>query len=278
MTVASVTRVATKALVRCGLATGLLFGACGCLFASSAQAGIADSEIIVTPFGGNGVFLEYPQLMGLAPVVANQSYDVITKPDGKPHSITVSSGYSLDAILNLAGIPPSSFNYALITTDAESTVLTAAQATSPPTSRDFPIFFETGKHLEFTDANPADYLTGPVGTHGGGLAYVNLYPGPRLSVTLKASPSPAKTGQRVRVTATVKGQLPGETLACEWDNGAELTYGGGNPLIQPFELPGTYYAYAVVTGSKGSVGVSPYISIHVGKVPKGPKRKGGRRA
>jgi hypothetical protein len=265
--------------LRRGLACALLPGAFACVPVTNAQgAGISDSEFIITPFGSSqSVVLENGQLAGLAPDVANQSYRVTTKPGGKPHRITVSSGYSLDAILNLAGISRSSFHYALITTDAESTVLTAAQATSPPTSRDFPIFFETGKHLAFADANPADFISGPA-YDGGGLAYVNLYPGPRLSVTLKASPSPAKTGQRVRVTATAKGRAPGDTLRYQWDDGANLTYGGGNPLIQPFELPGTYYAYAVVTGSRGSVGVSRYISIHVGKVPKGPKRKGGRRA
>jgi hypothetical protein len=264
-----------KSRLGCGLASVLLLGAFACLPVTNAQAnGISNSEFIITPFGSsNSLVLDNGQLAGLAPDVANQSYRVITKPGGKPHSITVSSGYSLDEILNLEGISPSSFKYALITTDAESTVLTAAQATSPPTSRDFPIFFGVGKHFAFADANPADFISEPA-YEGGGLAYVNLYPGPRLSVKVKARPSALTAGHRVRVTATVTGRQPGETLGYEWDNGAQLTYGGGNPLMQPFELPGTYYAYAVVTGSKGSVGVSPYISIKVSKAPKGPKRKG----
>jgi hypothetical protein len=246
-----------------------VLGAFACLPVTNAVAGgIDDWEFIITPFGAtSNVNLEYPQLVGLAPVVANQSYKVITQPDGKPHGVTVRSGYSLAEILNLAGISPSSFRYALVTTTAESTVLTAAQATSPPTSRDFPIFFAKGGGLALADANPAEYIA------GGGLAYVHLYPGPRLSVKLKASPSHPTAGERVRVTATVRGRAPGETFRYQWDNGANLTYGGGNPLSQPFEIPGIYYAYAVVTGSKGSVGVSPYIAIKVGKAPAG-KAKG----
>jgi hypothetical protein len=264
-----ITRSARRALVRCGIASGLLLVALAYLPVTSAQANLANSDIIVTPFGGKGIALQYSQLSGLAPVVANQSYRVITKPDGKAHSLTVSDGYSIDQILSLAGIPPGSFNYAEVTFGAaRSTLLTAAQATSSPTSPHFPVLFVSGQYLSFADENPASYITGST------LVYVSLFPGPRLSVKIKASPNPAEAGKPVRFRATVQGKAPGETLAYQWDNGTGLTYGGGNPLVLPLEIPGTYYACATVVGSKGSVGISPYVSFDVTKSPKTPTGKG----
>jgi hypothetical protein len=269
MTIASITRLAVRPLVRRGLATGLLLAACACLPVSSAQASLADSEIIVTPFGGSGVFLEYGQLEGLAPVVANQSYKVITKPGGKVHRVTVSEGYSIDEIINLAGFAQSSFRYVEVTFGAaQSTLLTAAQATSPPTRRDFPVLFGNGQKVAFADENPGGYIA------GGSLVYVSLFPGPRLTVKTKVSPSHPTAGKPLRFTATVKGKQAGESLSYQWDNGTGLSYGGGNPLALPLEVPGTYYAYATVVGRKGSVGISPYISFHVSKAPKAAKGKG----
>jgi hypothetical protein len=83
-----------------------------------------------------------------------------------------------------------------------------------------------------------------------------------------------QAGQRLRLTATVKGAQPGESLSYQWDQGAGLTYGGGNPLALPLEIPGTYHTYATVVGSKGSVGISPVISFRVTKAPKRRKAKG----
>ena len=271
-----------KHLARYLLATGLVLGAFACLSVRSASAAsLADAEYEITPFGGTTVLLLNAQLSLLAPLIVDQAYPVIAKPEGKQQSVTVSSGYSLDELLNAAGIAPGSFQYAEVQLGGtDATLLTAAQATSPSTTPDFPVFFEQGAELAFADANPASYLS-PGGGGGGGGAdpYVNLYPGPRLWVKLKATPSAPTAGQRVRLTATVTGQAPGETLSYRWDNGTGFQYGGGYPLVQPFEIPGTYYVYAVVTGSKGSIGISPYIAIHVAKArnpkPK-PKRKGHR--
>jgi len=257
--------------VRFGLASGVLLGAFACLPVTSAQASFANSEFIITLFGSSTtVVLQYSELQNLMPDVSNQSYQVISSPGGTAQTVTVSSGYSLGEILNLAEIAPSSFNYAEITAGAaESTLLTAAQATSPATSADPPVFYEDGANQDFADSSPTGYIS------GSGLVYVNLYPGPQLKVSIKASPSHVTAGKDVKLTATVSGQTPGASMRYQWDNGTGLTYGGGSPLSHPFAIPGTYYAYATVSGSDGSVGISPEISFEIGKAPKGPNRNGG---
>jgi hypothetical protein len=268
MTTASLRRSSRRGLARCSLAAGVLLGALACLPVSNAWA----DEFIIQPFGGNSVVLENQSLAALAPVVANQSYKIITKAGAKPQSVTVSSGYSLQEIINAAGIAPGSFHYVALTTqNANATLLSAAQAMSPPTTPDFPVFFQRGQYLDFADANPMDYLSSY------GLAYVYTYPGPLLSVKIKSSPSHPTAGQRVHITATVTGQAPGEALSYVWNSGTGFTYGGGYPLTQTFELPGTYYVYAFVAGSRGSVGISADMEIRVAKAPK-PKRKRKGRA
>ena len=88
---------------------------------------------------------------------------------------------------------------------------------------------------------------------------MNLYPGPRLSVKVKARPSALTAGHRVRVTATVTGRQPGETLGYEWDNGAQLTYGGGNPLMQPFEPRHLLR----LRGGDGEQGLSGRVAVYL---------------
>jgi PKD domain len=262
---------ARRRLLHCGLASGILLGALAFIHVGDARASFANSEFIITQFGSpTSVVLEYSELQGLTTDVSNQSYQAIATPGAAAQNVTVSSGYSLGEILNLAGISPSSFNYAELTMGAaDSTLLSAAEASSAPTSTDPPVFYQDGSGLAFADQVPSGYLS------GSSLVYINLDPGPELSVGIKVSPKAVKAGKDVEFTATLNGQAPGASFKYQWDNGTGLTYGGGSPLNHPFAIPGTYYVYATVTGSDGSVGISPEVSFKVGKAPKGPNRNGG---
>jgi hypothetical protein len=260
-------------LGRLGLASWVLFAAFACLPLTSARASFANAEFIITPFGSTPVTLQYSQLEELTSDVPGQAYQVIATPGAAASTVTVDGGYSLNEILTKAGVAPASFSYAEVTFgSAESTLLSAAQATAPLTTADPPVFYENGSTMNFADQSPSEYISGPA------QVYVNLYPGPELTVTAAASPRAIKAGQDVELTATVSNPPSGATLKYQWDDGNGDTYGTGSPLRHPFAIPGTYYAYATVVGSDGSVGISAAISFAVGKAPKGPNRTGGGRS
>jgi PKD domain len=235
------------------------------LLAAPASA-LADDQVTIEPAGGEARTLSISQL-GDPDVVARP----YTLPGGSaPVPIT---GYSLDRVLDAAGVDPVRFGSLEIQATSGSVVLTRDEATGTTTFPEGPpVFYVENADGRFLRPARANGESAELAT--GGPMTVELAERGELSVSAKASPRRAEVGQPVRFTATVTGAEPGESVEITWffdDRRSKA----GSEVTHRFRRPGTYEVTVGATRSENEPGASAIVTVRVGKKPAGPDQQGG---
>jgi PKD domain len=223
--------------------------------APTVQIGLANGRDLFSP------------TISSAPDIVNQSYEI--EPPGAGEQAVTVTGYSLASFLAAweqhTGVSATGFSLVEIPGETGTTLLTAAEAMSPNTTKDAPVLWK-GKqgNVDFADSNPADYVSD--------LDQVRLYTGSELHVSITAAKTKISDNTSASVTASVSPAAG--SIAYQWYavGNAEDDRLTGPTYDLPFSAPGSYRVYVVAESAtaKGkpngkSIGVSNQIQITVGQ-------------
>jgi PKD domain len=221
---------------------------------------LADDQLTIEPDGGEPRTLRISQLG--EPDVLARPY---TLPDAAaPAPIT---GYSLDRVLDAAGVDPDGVGSLSIQATSGTVVLTRDEVTDTTT-------FPEGPPVFYVENDDARFLR-PARANGeqaelaaGGPMAVRVAAIGELSVSAKASPRRAKVGQPVRFTAKVTGAQEGERVEISWsfDDGRRRA---GGEVTHTFRRPGTYEVTVGATGEDDR-DADAVVTVRVGKAPANP--------
>ena len=235
------------------------------LLAAPASA-LADDQVTIQPAG------EDPQTISLSQL---GEPDVVARPytlPGATGSVPI-TGYSLDRVLDEAGVDPFRFGALSIQATSGTVVVTRDEATGTTTFPEGPpVFYVENDDARFLRPPRADGAVAELAT--GGPMTVQIAAIGELSVSAKASPRKTKVGKPVRFTATVTGAEEGENVEVSWffDDGRRKS---GSEVTHRFRRPGTYDVTVGATTSEDDPGADAVVTVQVGKAPAGPDRKGG---
>lgn len=242
------------------------------VIAAQAQA----ATVQITPTEGRPVTLDLDQLPA-PPDITNRTYTL--RSDSGESQVTV-SGYSFNAILEMAGIDPIVVGYFEIARPGGGALLISRrQATTEGAfSEGPPVIFRDSEGLHFlrpsaggSDYNAADLISLP---QNATLA-IRARSGTLVQVSAKASKRKVKVGEQVSFTATLDRSAAGEDVEFSWyfDDGASAK---GPEVTHRFRRPGLYDIVVGVTTPGDRVGASATVTVQVGSPKKqGPKRRGG---
>jgi hypothetical protein len=201
------------------------------------------------------------------PDVPSASYGTVASPGGAPHTVTVTSGYSLLKLFKDAKLPLTFRSAEILAPQGPPVVLTNPQATSPAAYSSGggpPVVWAdgAGTHFLVPSTPSGNTNAGETFTGQGGTITIQLHNGPPLSVGI-SGPVKAFVGKPVKFTSSVYG---GTATQFQWTFGDGSLASDAAPS-HTFAALGTYDVYLRVTGGTDSVGVSSVIPVVVGNAP-----------
>jgi PKD domain len=227
------------------------------LTAAPASA-LADDQLLIEPEGGDAITLA---ISGLG------EPDVVARPytlPGAPAPVPI-TGYSLDRVLQAAGIDPSEFGSLEIQGTSGTVALTRDEATGRTTFPEGPpVFYAENGDARFL--RPGRTAGEPAEHSSGGPMTVRIAARSDLRLTVKASPRKAEVNELVRFTATVRGAEAGETVEISWRFG-DGRRREGSKVTHRFRRPGNYDVTVTARRSGEEIAADDVVTVQVGNAP-----------
>ena len=226
------------------------------ILAAAPASALADDQLLIEPEGGDASTLA---ISGLG------EPDVVARPytlPGAPAPVPI-TGYSLDRVLQAAGIDPSQFGSLEIQGTSGTVALTRDEATGRTTFPEGPpVFYSENGDARFL--RPGRTAGEPAELSSGGPMTVRIAARSDLRLSVKASPRKAEVDQLVRFTATVRGAEAGETVEISWrfGDGRRRT---GSEVTHRFRRPGSYDVTVSARRSGEEVAADDVVTVQVGK-------------
>jgi hypothetical protein len=226
------------------------------ILAGAPASALADDQLLIEPEGGDASTLA---ISGLGePDVVARPYTV--PGTAAPVPIT---GYSLDRVLQAAGIDASQFGSLEIQGTSGTVTLTRDEATGRTTFPEGPpVFYAENGDARFL--RPGRTAGEPAELSSGGPMTVRIAARSDLRLSVKASPRKAEVDQLVRFTATVRGAEAGETVEISWrfGDGRRRT---GSEVTHRFRRPGSYDVTVSARRSGEDIAADDVVTVQVGK-------------
>ncbi len=228
------------------------------ILATAPASALADDQLLIEPAGGDASTLA---ISGLGePDVVARPYTV----PGAPAPVPI-TGYSLERVLEAAGIDPSQFGSLKITGTSGSVALTRDEATGRTTFPEGPpVFYTENGDARFL--RPGRAAGEPAELSSGGPMTVRIAARTELRLTAKASPRKVKVDEPIRFTATVSGAEAGETVEISWRFG-DGRRGAGGEITHRFRRPGTYDVTVRAQRPGEEIEADDIVTVRVGKAP-----------
>ena len=226
------------------------------ILAAAPASALADDQLLIEPEGGDASTLA---ISGLG------EPDVVARPytlPGAPAPVPI-TGYSLDRVLQAAGIDPSQFGSLEIQGTSGTVALTRDEATGRTTFPEGPpVFYSENGDARFL--RPGRTAGEPAELSSGGPMTVRIAARSDLRLSVKASPRKAEVDQLVRFTATVRGAEAGETVEISWrfGDGRRRT---GSEVTHRFRRPGSYDVTVSARRSGDEAAADDVVTVQVGK-------------
>ena len=226
------------------------------ILAAAPASALADDQLLIEPEGGDASTLA---ISGLG------EPDVVARPytlPGAPAPVPI-TGYSLDRVLQAAGIDPSQFGSLEIQGTSGAVALTRDEATGRTTFPEGPpVFYSENGDARFL--RPGRTAGEPAELSSGGPMTVRIAARSDLRLSVKASPRKAEVDQLVRFTATVRGAEAGETVEISWRFGDDRRR-TGSEVTHRFRSPGSYDVTVSARRSGDEVAADDVVTVQVGK-------------
>ena len=226
------------------------------ILAAAPASALADDQLLIEPEGGDASTLA---ISGLG------EPDVVARPYTVPGAAAPVpiTGYSLDRVLQAAGIDASEFGSLEIQGTSGTVALTRDEATGRTTFPEGPpVFYAENGDARFL--RPGRTAGEPAELSSGGPMTVRIAARSDLRLSVKASPRKAEVDQLVRFTATVRGAEAGETVEISWrfGDGRRRT---GSEVTHRFRRPGSYDVTVSARRSGEEVAADDVVTVQVGK-------------
>ena len=225
------------------------------LTAAPASA-LADDQLLIEPEGGDASTLA---ISGLG------EPDVVARPYTLPGAAAPVpiTGYSLERVLQAAGIDPSEFGSLEIRGTSGTVALTRDEATGRTTFPEGrPVFYAENGDARFL--RPGRTAGEPAELSSGGPMTVRIAARSDLRLTVNASPRKAEVDELVRFTATVRGAEAGETVEISWRFG-DGRRREGREVTHRFRRPGNYDVTVRARRSGEEIAADDVVTVQVGK-------------
>jgi PKD domain len=227
------------------------------LTAAPASA-LADDQLLIEPEGGDASTLA---ISGLG------EPDVVARPytlPGVAAPVPI-TGYSLDRVLQAAGIDASEFGSLEIQGTSGTVALTRDETTGRTTFPEGPpVFYAENGDARFL--RPGRTAGEPGELSSGGPMTVRIAARSDLRLTVKASPRKAEVDELVRFTATVRGAEAGETVEISWRFG-DGRRREGSEVTHRFRRPGSYDVTVSARRSGEEIAADDVVTVQVGRAP-----------
>ena len=197
----------------------------------------------------------------------------VRAPDGSSETVTVAAGYSIHALLDIAGIDPYDFTYLEIPRAGGGAVrLSRRQATSGGATP--PVVFSDGDQTRFLrPATGGDDANGADAVAVAGDLTLQMRKGELITVKATAEPRRIEPGESVTFTATGSaGSGERQTYSWYFDDGKRAQ---GETVEHTYAEAGSYDAVVSLTTPGDEVGASGVVNVQVGDPKAGPDRRGG---
>jgi hypothetical protein len=226
------------------------------ILAAAPASALADDQLLIEPEGGDASTLA---ISGLG------EPDVVARPYTVPGAAAPVpiTGYSLDRVLQAAGIDASEFGSLEIQGTSGTVALTRDDATGRTTFPEGPpVFYAENGDARFL--RPGRTAGEPAELSSGGPMTVRIAARSDLRLSVKASPRKAEVDQLVRFTATVRGAEAGETVEISWrfGDGRRRT---GSEVTHRFRRPGSYDVTVSARRSGEEIAADDVVTVQVGK-------------
>ncbi len=226
------------------------------ILAAAPASALADDQLLIEPEGGDASSLA---ISGLG------EPDVVARPYTLPGAAAPVpiTGYSLDRVLQAAGIDASEFGSLEIQGTSGTVALTRDEATGRTTFPEGPpVFYAENGDARFL--RPGRTAGEPAELSSGGPMTVRIAARSDLRLSVKASPRKAEVDELVRFTATVRGAEAGETVEISWrfGDGRRRT---GSEVTHRFRRPGSYDVTVSARRSGEEVAADDVVTVQVGK-------------
>ena len=226
------------------------------ILAAAPASALADDQLLIEPEGGDASSLA---ISGLG------EPDVVARPYTVPGAAAPVpiTGYSLDRVLQAAGIDASEFGSLEIQGTSGTVALTRDDATGRTTFPEGPpVFYAENGDARFL--RPGRTAGAPAELSSGGPMTVRIAARSDLRLSVKASPRKAEVDQLVRFTATVRGAEAGETVEISWrfGDGRRRT---GSEVTHRFRRPGSYDVTVSARRSGEEIAADDVVTVQVGK-------------